>query len=230
MRRSSILYCILLALVSLPTVGCSPRYKHDVDTMLQLGSGARRVPTPIDYALRRWTVGQWVLSKTNSPHSGISIDLIGVVAEDECGTWIVRVHTDYHQRTLSKICFRVASAREDMRTLVDSIQVAIAQVDDRPATTLDFREGRNAPLKQGLKHALGADFQFLDWKGSHEDVIVPAGTFSQAVRVPFPNGTVWFHPGAPISGILRVLYLDGTEVVLIDYAEQGAHQMISTGA
>src|SRR5215813_13384836 len=210
-------------------------YRSDVDAVLAANQrGGAQIAAPGALRPQPWKVGQWALYKTQ--HDGdVGYERFGVVGQDDCGIWIEQVRQDYKHRSVSKICYRAMpqppTDAAKLASAIDLVQVQISQQDGRQPTILDFRDGRNAQMKQAMQ-MFGASLVSFDWSDAlpRRDITVPAGTF-QGTAVTAANVNlgilsisvdVWVHPEVPVNGMVKSASSNGIETVLLAYGQDGA--------
>lgn len=182
-----------------------PRYREDVERTFHRTSG-KQVPASEEFGPHRWKLGQWALYRRER---GRSVETFTVVAEETCGVWILRQVVDARRIERWWLCFR----RHDDADLPDAGMGISVRDFDPPRVFVVDRE----PLARQLPWIAAIAASGPAGETDREDVDVPAGHFTRAIRTP----TAWIHPAVPFAGIVK----DG-ERELVDFGDHDAPSAI----
>lgn len=204
---------------------------NDVDTVLSVHPAARDLPPPVKLDPPSAKVGEWALYRTTE-HGEVGYQRVSITS-DGCGVWFEIEWTTRAHRTISKVCYsKMPDFNTNAASWDDFVQIVVSQSDDEEPYVMDLRNKQNTRVKERLPlddfHAYMDNGRWRHPDLPREDVATAAGHFSMAVKTTNHAHTVtgWFHPGVPITGMIKTQTTTGVDVELVDFGESGARSAL----
>jgi hypothetical protein len=204
---------------------------NDVDTVLATHTAPRDLPPPIKLEPPSATVGQWALYRTTEKGE-VGYQRVSITT-DGCGVWFEIEWTTRAHRTISKVCYsKLPDFNTNAATWDNLVQIVVSKTDDEEPMVMDLRKEQNTRVKARLPlddfHAYMDNGRWRHADLPREDVAVTAGHFAMAVKAVNHTHTItgWFHPGVPITGMVKTQTSEGMTVELVDYGDTGARSAL----
>jgi len=217
-----------IALVMCAVIGCvgpDPVLKAALDQQIaQIRSRTTVYSAPKAAIPMPLKVGQWIQTKGVDESGNLALTTIKLVGQEGESFWQETVsQTAYGSMTIrALINFGDLTDPNTKKVLRVQMKDTDGHVTEYPTGAVDFMR------------SLGPSISSASWKGLlQEDVQVPAGRFVQCYKGPLSittllgttTGSVWWHSGVPINGIVKSVGhggVGGGTVELIALGLEGA--------
>ncbi len=215
---------VVLSLFFVPLCGCVRKYdlrenyKAHIEQVLSGDpSHSGRTMPPADDEGGTLRVGQWALYKCN-----FGYERLMVVADDALGLWI-----EFETQTPESRDVRLISLGPTDHDRYQ-LKMSVERRDLDPPVVTDFRVQTHSRERAELEYFLSRLLPHSDLlaKPRDEEVDVPAGHFSHAVRSETSTGTQWYHSDAPFDGLVMSKMKGYQDCALYAYGDRASSSVI----